>query len=185
MSRAEHKAQLRAQALAARGQGGDQAALDAHLRAVLAPYAGQALAGYWPMRDEADPRPAMSAHDGPIGLPVVTAKAVPLIFRRWLGDALEPGPFGTQHPPASAALVVPQVLIVPLAGFDRLGNRIGYGGGYYDRSLQQLRRAGPVMTVGLAFSVQELQVIPAESFDQPLNRIVTEREIIRCIDFQN
>lgn len=142
MSRAEHKARLREQALAARGQGGDQAALDAHLRAALAPYAGQALAGYWPMRDEADPRPAMSGHDGPIGLPVVTAKAVPLIFRRWLGDALEPGPFGTQHPPASAALVVPQVLIVPLAGFDRDGNRIGYGGGYYDRTLELLRAAG-------------------------------------------
>lgn len=178
MSRAEHKAQLRAQALAARGQGGDQAALDAHLRAVLAPYAGQALAGYWPMRDEADPRPAMSAHDGPIGLPVVTAKAVPLIFRRWLGDALESGPFGTQHPPASAALVVPQVLIVPLAGFDRDGNRIGYGGGYYDRTLELLRAAGPVAAIGLAFAVQELPAIPAEPFDQPLDMIVTDRETI-------
>lgn len=185
------KATLRAQALQARAQmqagarAAAQQALDRYLTQVLAPFAGQVLAGFWPMRDEPDPRPAMRAHQGPVCLPVVPGRAVPLIFRQWDGGPLEPGPFGTSHPPASAELLVPQVLIVPLAGFDRLGNRIGYGGGYYDRSLQQLRRAGPVMTVGLAFSVQELQVIPAESFDQPLNRIVTEREIIRCIDFQN
>lgn len=172
------KALLRAQALAARGQGGDQAALDRHLRAALAPHAGRVLSGFWPMRDEPDPRPAMAAHDGPLCLPVVPGKAVPLVFRRWDGGALEPGPFGTSHPPASADQVVPQVLIVPLAGFDRAGNRIGYGGGYYDRTLEALRAGGPVTAIGLAFAVQELEVIPAESFDQPLDLIVTDREII-------
>ena len=183
------KAALRTQALQARAQAGArgdaQQVLTRHLKQVLAPFAGQVLAGFWPMRDEPDPRPAMRAHQGPVCLPVVPGRAVPLIFRRWDGGPLEPGPFGTSHPPASAGLLVPQVLIVPLAAFDRTGNRIGYGGGYYDRTLQQLRQAGPVMTVGFAFSVQEVQVIPAESFDQPLNLIVTDREIISCIDFQN
>ena len=89
------KAALRARALAARAQGGDQDALDRHLIAALAPHGGKVLAGYWPMRDEADPRPAMKAHDGPVCLPVVPGKAVPLVFRQWNGEALVPGSFGT------------------------------------------------------------------------------------------
>ncbi|RJK96633.1 5-formyltetrahydrofolate cyclo-ligase, partial [Paracoccus aestuarii] len=89
------KPALRAQALAARAAGGDAAALDRHLRAALAPHAGAALAGYWPIRDEADPRPAMRAHDGPLLLPVVTARDHPLTFRLWRGEPLEPGPLGT------------------------------------------------------------------------------------------
>lgn len=177
--RAALKAALRAQALAARGQGGDQAALDARLRAALAPFSGQVLAGYWPMRDEPDPRPAMALHDGPLCLPVVPGKAVPLVFRRWEGGVLEPGPFGTSHPSADADEIVPQVLIVPLAGFDRAGNRIGYGGGYYDRTLERLRAAGPVLALGLGFAAQEIGPIPAEPFDQVLDLIVTDREIIR------
>ena len=111
------KAALRAQALAARAAGGDGAALDRHLSAVLASHAGAVLAGYWPMRGEADPRPALAAHDGPVVLPVVTGPARPLVFRLWQGGALEPGPFGTAHPPESAPVLTPSVLIVPLAGW--------------------------------------------------------------------
>ncbi|TRW96931.1 5-formyltetrahydrofolate cyclo-ligase [Paracoccus sp. M683] len=165
--------------MAARGQGGDPAGIDAQLSAALAPFAGQVLSGYWPMRAEADPRAAMAAHPGPVCLPVVTGKAVPLIFRAWDGGALVGGPFGTSHPPEDAALLTPQVLIVPLAAFDRSGNRIGYGGGYYDRTLQQLRALGPVTAIGLAFAAQELPAIPAEPFDQPLDLVVTEREYIK------
>lgn len=168
------KAALRAMALAARGQGGDQDALTRHLIAALAPHGGKVLSGYWPMRGEADPRPAMALHDGPVCLPVVPGRAVPLLFRRWDGEPLVPGPFGTSHPPDSQPLLRPQVLIVPLAGFDRRGNRIGYGGGYYDRTLQLLRETAPVTAIGLAFAVQELPAIPAEPFDQPLDLIVTD-----------
>lgn len=176
---AADKSALRKQALAARGQGGDQAGIDRKLANALAPFAGRVLSGYIAMRGEADPRAAMAAHQGPVCLPVVPGKAVPLIFRAWDGGALVPGPFGTSHPPEDAPLLVPQVLIVPLAGFDRAGNRIGYGGGYYDRSLERLRANGPVTAIGLAFATQELPAIPAEPFDQPLDLVVTDREIIK------
>lgn len=172
------KAALRAQALAARGQGGDGAALTAALGAALAPHRGAVLAGYWPIRDEADPRPAMAAHDGPVVLPVVTGPAVPLLFRLYDGT-LEQGRFGTAHPPARCPEATPAVLIVPLAGFDRAGNRLGYGGGYYDRTLEKLRAAGPVTAIGLAFAVQELPAIPTEPTDQPLDLIVTDSGTLR------
>ncbi|MFN3274632.1 MAG: 5-formyltetrahydrofolate cyclo-ligase [Paracoccus sp. (in: a-proteobacteria)] len=172
------KAALRAQALAARAAGGDQAALDRHLTAALAPFAAAVLAGYWPMRGEADPRAAMYAHRGPLCLPVVTGKAQPLVFRRWQGEPLEPGQWGTSHPPDSAAKLTPSVLIVPLAGFDPRGNRLGYGGGFYDRTLQMLRLARGVRAIGLAFACQELPMIPAEPHDQPLDMIVTDRGIL-------
>lgn len=169
------KAALRAQALAARAAvGGDQAALDRHLIAALAPFAGAILSGYWPMRAEADPRAGMATHRGPLCLPVVKGKAQPLVFRRWQGEPLEPGPWGTSHPSDSAPELTPSVLIVPLAGFDLRGNRLGYGGGFYDRTLQMLRLSGRVHAIGLAFACQELPDIPAEPFDQPLDMIVTD-----------
>ena len=173
------KAALRAQALAARGAGGDQAAIDRRLIETLAPFAGQILAGYWPIRDEADPRPAMSAHDGPLCLPVVPGRNVPLIFRAWDGGELERGSLGTAHPPESAEVMTPRVLIVPMAGFDRAGHRIGYGGGYYDRTLALLRGMGPVAAIGCAFAVQEVPHVPAGPHDQALDLIVTDRELIR------
>lgn len=172
------KAALRRQALAARRQGGDAAELSRHLAEVLAPYGAAVLAGYWPMRDEADPRPAMDAHPGPVCLPVVLGPARPLVFRRYDGR-LEPGGFGTSHPPADCPELTPEVLIVPLAGFDRAGNRLGYGGGFYDRSLQALRAKGPVLAVGFAYAVQEIRVIPVEPTDEKLDLIVTDREILR------
>ena len=172
------KSAQRKQALQARGQGGDDAAMTRNLRQVMADYRGQVLAGYWPMRDEADPRPAMAAHDGPVVLPVVMGKARPLVFRRWQGDALVHGAFGTAHPPESAPVMQPQVLIVPLVGFDRHGSRLGYGGGFYDRTLSDLRRAGQVTAIGLAWGAQELPLIPVEPTDEPLDVIVTDRGVI-------
>ena len=172
------KTDLRARALAARALGGDAAALGENLTRALAGQAGRVLAGYWPMRGEPDPRPAMLAHEGPLCLPVVTSHAVPLLFRRWQGGDLVPGPFGTSHPPDSRPEVVPDVLIVPLVGFDRRLNRLGYGGGYYDRTLQGLRRMLPVLAIGLAWAVQELDAIPAEPTDQPLDWLVTDRGVL-------
>lgn len=174
MDHAVAKAALRAAALAARAQGGNQAALDRRLRQALAPHAGRVLAGYWPMRGEPDPGPALSAHDGPVCLPVVPGRAVPLVFRRWRGEPLDPGPLGTRQPPDSLPEITPEVLIVPLVAFDGRLNRLGYGGGYYDRTLELLRRSAPVAAIGLAWEVQRLSAIPAEPFDQPLDMIVTD-----------
>ncbi|UFM63680.1 5-formyltetrahydrofolate cyclo-ligase [Paracoccus sp. MA] len=171
------KAALRQQALVARVQGGDDAALTRNLTAALAPHRGKVLAGYWPMRGEADPHPAMAIHDGPVCLPVVIGPAQPLEFRAWDGR-LEPGRFGTSHPPADSPVLRPEVLIVPLAGFDRAGHRLGYGGGFYDRTLAQLRAGAPVVAIGLAYAVQEIRAIPAEPTDQPLDLIVTDGGVI-------
>lgn len=175
---ADLKRDLRRQALAARGQGGDGAAATARLIAALRPFAGQVLAGYWPMRDEIDPRPAMAAHDGPVCLPVTLGRDQPLLFRRWQGEALESGPLGTSHPGPAAPELQPRVLIVPLAGFDRALHRLGYGAGHYDRTLQGLRAQGPVTAIGFAYGVQETAAIPAEPTDQALDMIVTDRETI-------
>ncbi len=172
---------LRRQALAARAAGGDSATAVAALISVLRPFAGQVLSGYWPIRDELDPRPAMAAHDGPLCLPVVPGRAVPLIFRAWDGtaDSLERGSFGTFHPAPHCPEIRPQVLIVPLAAFDRRGARLGYGGGYYDRSLAGLRAWGPATAIGFAYAVQEMPGLPQEPTDQRLDLIVTDREVIR------
>lgn len=172
------KAALRQAALAARGQGGDQAALSRRLVEALAPHAGKVLSGYWPMRGEPDPRPAMAVHAGPLCLPVVPGRAVPLMFRRWTGEPLEPGPLGTSQPSPTLPEITPEVLIVPLVAFDGRLNRLGYGGGYYDRTLELLRRSAPVVAIGLAWAVQRLPAIPAEAFDQPLDMIVTDAETL-------
>ena len=171
------KAALRQQALAARAAGGDDEALTRNLIRALEPFAGRVLAGYWPMRDEADPRPAMSAHQGPVCLPVVTGPARPLVFRRFDGR-LEGGGFGTSHPPAECPEVTPEVLIVPLAGFDRRGHRLGYGGGFYDRTLQKLRAEGKIMAIGFAYASQEVDPIPAEATDEALDLLVTDGGIL-------
>ncbi|HMM10034.1 MAG TPA: 5-formyltetrahydrofolate cyclo-ligase [Paracoccus solventivorans] len=173
------KAGLRRAALAARAAGGDQAALDRNLRAALAPHAGQVLSGYWPMKGEPDPRPAMGVHDGPLCLPVVPGRGVPLIFRRWQGEDLTPGPLGTSQPPDSLPEILPEVLIVPMLAFDSGLHRLGYGGGYYDRTLEMLRAIGPVTAIGLAWQVQRVDSLPAGPFDQKLDLLVTDTEILR------
>lgn len=172
------KADLRSRALAGRAQGGDAAALTRNLRSALAQAAPKVLAGYWPMRGEPDPRPAMAAHGMVLCLPVVAGRARPLLFRRWEGGDLVPGPFGTSHPPESQPEITPDVLIVPLVGFDSALNRLGYGGGFYDRTLEILRRAGPVRAIGLAWAGQQLPQIPVEPTDQPLDLLVTDRGIL-------
>lgn len=172
------KAALRARAMMARDAGGDAAALQENLRRALQPHAGRTLAGYWPMRGEPDPRPAMAGHDGPLCLPVVPGRAVPLVFRRWQGEPLVPGPFGTCHPSDSMPQVTPEVLIVPLLAFDARLHRLGYGGGYYDRTLEMLRAGGPVLAIGLAWDAQRVESVPADPLDQMLDLLVTDAGIL-------
>lgn len=112
-------------------------------------------------------------------LPVTPPGRGVLSFRVWReGGALIGGPFGTHVPPPDAAAGAPELLIVPLLGFDRTGRRIGYGGGYYDRTLAALRKSGGVTAVGVAFAAQEVPRLPHHQWDEILDWIVTEDEVI-------
>ena len=144
--------------------------------------AGAAVSAYWPKGDELDPRPVMVVLSGRghrIGLPVVAGPARPLVFREWAnGDRLVPAGFGLEEPAAERPEVVPAFLLVPLLAFDRRGYRLGYGGGFYDRTLAALQARGPVTAVGLAYSGQELAEVPRGPNDCPLDWVVTEDETI-------
>lgn len=131
-----------------------------------------------PMRTEVDCLPAMAAHSGPVGVPVILGPGQALRFRRWTpGARLVPGDFGALIPEVGD-WVEPRVLVVPLLAFDRRGYRLGYGGGFYDRTLEGLRARGPVTAIGFAFAAQEVPEVPTEPTDQRLDLIVTESEAI-------
>ncbi|MEE4348390.1 MAG: 5-formyltetrahydrofolate cyclo-ligase [Paracoccaceae bacterium] len=148
----------------------------------LAPHAGKVMAGYMPMRTEISPMAAMRtmAATGPVCVPVIQGKGQPLRFARWTPDAvMVAGEFGALVPEVLDWLE-PAVLIVPLVAFDRRGGRLGYGGGFYDRTLAGLRARGPVLALGFAFAAQEAEALPLEATDQPLDMIVTEAGVIAC-----
>ncbi|WP_394154275.1 5-formyltetrahydrofolate cyclo-ligase [Loktanella salsilacus] len=177
----QDKAAARQAALARRAgahaQGGAQAG---YLSEVLAGHRGVPLAGYLPMRTEIDPLPAMAeaAAYGTVGVPVIIARDQPLQFRTWTPDcATVPGTFGAPVPEAGGWMI-PQILIVPLVAFDLRGGRLGYGGGFYDRTLQALRAQGPVLAIGFAFAAQQTADLPLEPTDQPLDMIVTEGGVL-------
>jgi 5-formyltetrahydrofolate cyclo-ligase len=136
------------------------------------------VSAYWPMGEELDVRPlldALHARGRICALPVVARRRSPLIFRRWRpGDRLEAGVLGIRTPTADAPSLEPDVLIVPLLAFDARGYRLGYGGGYYDRSLAALRAAKKILAVGVAFAVQEMPNVPHGPGDERLDWIVTE-----------
>lgn len=142
------------------------------------------VSAYWPIGSEIDPRPLMIHlhEDGhPMALPVTPARGNPLAFRAWRpDDTLEAAGFGTRVPLAFQPELTPRVLIVPLLAFDRAGYRLGYGGGYYDRTLARLRQAGAVLAVGVAYAAQEVAAVPRDGSDQPVDWIVTEAESI-CV----
>lgn len=169
----------RKQAHAAHPQAG--LALMQHFKNAVDVPPGAAVSGFWPMGEEIDVKPLLAqlhASGHPIGLPVVVKRGEPLVFRRWHpGLELMNGGFGTQVPPASAPEVVPQVLIVPLLAFDAEGYRLGYGGGFYDRTLDRLRTgsAADPLAVGVAYAAQHVARVPRDDFDQPLDWIVTEK----------
>jgi len=162
---------------AAKGVADEGAALS-HLSDWLAPHRGAVLSGYMAIRTELDPLPVMAGWDGPVCVPVILGKGQPLAFHRWsAGCELVPGPFGATVP-ASREALVPDLLIVPLLAFNREGGRLGYGGGFYDRTLEGLRARRAVRAVGLAFAAQEDPGLPLEPTDQPLDAIVTEAGVI-------
>ena len=183
------KPQLRQAALARRdalpAEARAQAAAAIGARAFpLALSAETVVSAFWPMRSEIDPAPLMrqlAARGARLALPRVEGRRSPLAFRAYaFGDPLRAGTWGIQEPLSAAALVAPDVLIVPLAAFDRRGHRIGYGAGYYDLSLRQLRARKPIVAVGLGFAVQEISAVPATPHDERLDLVLTERELIDC-----
>ena len=112
-------------------------------------------------------------------LPVTVERARPLRFQAWRpGEALATGRYGIREPLPSACDVSPDVLFVPLAAYDRRGFRLGYGAGYYDSSLEALRRQKTVVAVGVAFSIQEVESVPTESHDQRLDAVITEQGLM-------
>lgn len=150
------------------------------LSGLLAGYRGVALSGYMPIRTEIDPLPAMAeaAAHGPVGVPVITGAGAPLRFARWEPDVeMIDGAFGARVP-AAPDFFEPEIVIVPLVAFTAKGGRLGYGGGFYDRTLEVLRARRATLAVGFAYAAQEADVLPLEPTDQPLDLIVTERRIL-------
>lgn len=176
------KAKLRKQALVKRKQAFENAqrAQSAYLSEVLAGYRGVPLAGYMPIRTEITPLAAMAeaAAHGRVGVPVIDGAGRPLKFSRWEpDDALKDGPFGAKTP-LEDDFFDPEILIVPLVAFDLAGGRLGYGGGYYDRTLQVLRAKQGILAIGFAFGAQQVDELPLEDTDQPLDMIVTENGVL-------
>ena len=188
---AASKNDLRAAALARRDALSDEARANAAqaLAARVLPVDvvnDTVVSGYWPIRNEIDPMPLMrhlAARGARLALPVITGRDQPLVFRAWTADAqLLRGQLGIMEPSPQSATLEPDIVLVPLAAFDRAGHRIGYGAGHYDRTLLQLRASKPIVAIGLAFAVQEIETIPTLPHDVRLDYMLTED---RTIDFRS
>ena len=140
---------------------------------------GAIIAGYWPIGDEFDPRFLMLKLERSgyrVALPVVTEKDAPLTFRLWgQGDPLEKGPFGTLHPGEDAPTVIPNALIAPLLAFNENCYRLGWGGGYYDRTLAANT---DIKAFGFAYAAQFVEKLPMGPHDWPLQGVITETGVI-------
>ncbi len=175
----DNKQQQRAAAIAARA-GQDPAVglhLAGHLLAGWRFRPGSVIAGFWPLAGEIDIRPLLLALAGrghPIVLPVTPARGNPLSFQRWRpGDVLVRERFGTVRPTGEP--MTPDLLLVPLLAFDGKGRRLGYGGGFYDRTLAGLPGR---IAIGCAFAAQRVDCVTAEAHDVPLQAVATERGLM-------
>jgi 5-formyltetrahydrofolate cyclo-ligase len=181
------KDQLRSEALARR-DGLDQAFREQAARSIAARALGFSglrditpVGAYWPIRSEVDPRAIMEALLGR-GQDVALSQILHphLSWRLWQpGDVLVKGGFGVREPGPDAPEVFPKCLIVPLVAFDRRGGRIGYGKGHFDRAIAALEAQHPVLTIGLAYAVQEIERVPVEEHDRLLDVVITEAELVR------
>ena len=152
--------------------------LGERLLAEMPPPAGAVVSGFWPLGPEIDLRPLLEtlhARGHRVVLPETPPRGNPLIFRLWQpGMAMVTERFGTLRP--TGDVLAPDWLLVPLLAFDRAGRRLGYGGGYYDRTLAALPNA---VAVGCGWAAQEVAEVPADALDARLHAIATEREVIR------
>ena len=178
---AKRRARERMLALRADCDPGCGAALAEHVLREAPPPAGAVVSGFWPMGQEIDIRPLLHAlHERGhrIVLPETPRRGNPLIFRLWRpGDVLVTERFGTQRP--TGAVLAPDFLLVPLLAFDRVGHRLGYGGGYYDRTLAGLPGR---FRLGVGYAVQQLDEVPAGPYDARLDAVATERGVMFCKD---
>ena len=175
------KTSLRRQALARRAE--EHAVAEAGMRVrehgqrLMARLPGQVVSGYLPIRDELTPVPLLTgllAAGRTLALPVIETKWAPLTFRQWKpGDQLVAAEFGLKEPARQAPAVLPEVLLVPLAAFDAAGFRIGYGGGYYDRTLALYRAERAITAIGIAYDCQEVPPFHHEPHDQMLDFLLT------------
>jgi 5-formyltetrahydrofolate cyclo-ligase len=140
------------------------------------------VSGFMPLKTEINPLPLMrklAAAGARLALPVVAGRGQPLIMRVWaVGEALVAGVWGIREPGPEAREVAPDILLVPLLAFDRRGQRLGYGAGYYDMTIGKLRAMKPVVAVGIAYAAQEIASVPVTPRDARLDLVLTEREII-------
>ena len=137
------------------------------------------LSGFWPLSGEIDILPLLSAlHDmgSKLVLPCTPRVGKPLVFRAWEpGDNMKSGPYGTQEPKTDRPIMYPDVLLMPLLAFTASGERLGYGGGFYDRSLARLKPSGHVFACGVAYAAQEAASLPTGKYDMKLDGILTEK----------
>jgi 5-formyltetrahydrofolate cyclo-ligase len=142
------------------------------------------VSGYSPLKSEISPLPLMrrvADAGAQLALPVVSGRGTPLIMRAWsFGEALGSGVWGIREPKPEAPEVFPDILIVPLLAFDRRGQRIGYGAGYYDMTIARLRALKTIIALGIAFAVQETEEVPSTPRDAPLDLVLTEQGVVDC-----
>lgn len=183
----DQKSALRASALALRDampaaerQAAAEAIAARALPAEVTP--GLIVSGFMPMKTEINPLPLLrklAGQGAQLALPCIAGRGKALIMRAWtIGDAFKEGQWGIREPLPEAPEVAPDIVIVPLAAFDRAGNRIGYGAGYYDMTLAALRAKKKVVAIGVAFAAQEIPHVPATERDERLDFVLTEKEII-------
>ena len=145
---------------------------------------GVLVSGFSSIGSEINPLPLMrrlADRGARLALPVVVGRGRPLVLRAWaFGEPLDKGQWGIREPRPDAPEVDPDIVLTPLAAFDRTGHRIGYGAGYYDLTLAGLRARKPIVAVGLAYAAQEIAAVPATARDARLDLVLTEREVIDC-----
>ena len=184
---ATEKSRLRAEAIARRD------ALPAEQRQAAAeaiatrPFplpirAGTIVSGFMPLKSEINPLPLMrklTEQGARLALPVIAGRSQPLVMREWTwGEPLIAGVWGIREPQPQAPAVDPDIVLAPLLVFDRAGHRLGYGGGYYDLTIAQLRGRKTIAAVGIAFALQEVSTVPVTPRDAALDLVLTEREVI-------
>lgn len=173
----------RAAAFAAHGSGAGKA-LAAHGLAFLSLEPGRVISGFSAIRDEIDPGLLLARLDSEghrLGLPVMEGKGKPLVFRAWApGDEMGKVQWGIAEPLPDKPVLEPDVVLVPLLAFDTAGFRLGYGGGFYDRTLRRLRGIKPVVAVGIAYDELKVDAVPHQSYDEPLDWVLTPSGPLRC-----